>query len=296
MSVVDKRLRCVYNTAEVIPFDENSRFIIMSDCHRGQGNTGDNFTPNQTLHFAALEYYYRNGYSYIELGDGDELWENRKIQPIIEVHSDVFWIMSKFYDENRLRMLYGNHDIVKRRRNMARKEFKNFYCEGSECKLFPGIEMPEGLVLEDIKSKRKILLVHGHQGSFINDTIWPAARFLVRYFWRPLELVGFTAPTGAARNHNRQEAIERKLASYANHENVMLIAGHTHRPVYPKPGSGLYFNDGSCVHPRSITGIEINNRRIALVKWSVSSNEELNLYVERQIIAGPDCIDDFYLD
>lgn len=295
MSAVYRRLRCIYNTAEIIPFDERSKFIIMSDCHRGQGNTGDNFIPNQTLYFAALEYYYKNGYSYIELGDGDELWENRKIQPIIEVHSDIFWIMSKFYDENRLRMLYGNHDIVKKRKHMAKSGFKNFYCEGSECTLFPGIEMPEGLVLEDIKTKRKILLVHGHQGSFLNDTIWPAARFLVRYFWRPLELIGFTAPTGAARNHNRKEAIEKKLSSYANNEQIMLITGHTHRPVYPKPGTGLYFNDGSCVHPRSITGIEINNRKIALVKWSVSASEDLNLYVERRIIEGPDNIDDFYI-
>ena len=27
-----------------------------------------------------LEYYYRNGYTYIELGDGEELWENRKLR------------------------------------------------------------------------------------------------------------------------------------------------------------------------------------------------------------------------
>ena len=76
----------------------------------------------------------------------------------------------------------------------------------------------------------------------------------------------------------------------------MLIAGHTHRPAYPKPGTGLYFNDGSCVHPRSITGIEIENRKISLVKWSVSSDENLNLYVERRILEGPNCIDEFYID
>lgn len=288
MSAVAKRLRCVYNTAEVIPFDECSKFIIMSDCHRGQGNTGDNFLPNQILQFAALQYYYNNGYTYIELGDGDELWENRKIQPIISTHTDIFWIMSKFYDENRLHMLYGNHDIVKRRKHLADKAFNNFYCDSAECKLFPGIQMPEGLILEDIKTKKKILLVHGHQGSFLNDTIWPAARFLVRYFWRPLELIGFTAPTGAARNHSKKETIEKKLASFANTNHIMLIAGHTHRPAYPKPGAGLYFNDGSCVHPRSITGIEIDNRKIALVKWSVATNADLNLYVERQILEGPD--------
>lgn len=296
MSTVEKRLQSVYNRAEVIPFDESSKFIIMSDCHRGQGNTGDNFLPNQTLHFAALEYYYKNGFTYIELGDGDELWENRKIQPIITAHSDIFWIMSKFYDENRLHMLYGNHDIVKRRKQLTSKEFKDFYCDSKECKmpLFPGINIPEGLILEDIKTKEKILLVHGHQGSFLNDTIWPVARFLVRYFWRPLELIGFTAPTGAARTHSKKEAIEMKLSEYARSKQLMLIAGHTHRPAYPQPGTGFYFNDGSCVHPRSITGIEISNRQISLVKWSVSAREDLSLYAERQVLEEPKNISDFY--
>ena len=296
MSALKRRLRCIYNTAEVIKFDENSKFIIMSDCHRGQGNTGDNFLPNQVLHFAALEYYYKNGYTYIELGDGDELWENRKIQPIIEAHSDIFWIMSRFYDEERMHMIYGNHDIVKKRRQLANKEFCSFYCDSCECKLFPGIQPAEGIILEDKNTKKKIMLVHGHQGSFLNDTIWPVARFLVRYVWKPLELIGFTVPTGAARTHNRKETIEKKLMEYANSQNIMLIAGHTHRPAYPKPGTGLYFNDGSCVHPKSITGIEIDNKKIWLVKWTVSADQNLNLYVARSVLEGPNNIADFYID
>lgn len=287
------RMQRAYNCAEVVPFDKNSKFIIMSDCHRGQGNTGDNFLPNQILHFAALEYYYKNGFTYIELGDGDELWENRKIEPIVTTHSDIFWIMSKFYADNRLYMLYGNHDIVKKRRQLANKEFSSFYCNGNECTLFPEIRIPESVILRNADNGKEILLVHGHQGSFLNDTIWHIARFLVRYFWRPLELVGFTAPTGAARTHQRKEAIEKKLSSYADSRNLMLIAGHTHRPAYPRPGEGLYFNDGSCVHPRSITGIEIENGRIALVKWSVSARENMSLYVERTILEGPEDIEKF---
>lgn len=289
-----RRLSSVYKAAQVIPFNKSSKFIIMSDCHRGQGNTGDNFLPNQTLHLAALEYYYKNGFTYIELGDGDELWENRKIQPIISAHSDIFHIMAKFYDNNRLYMLYGNHDIVKHRKQLADKEFSSFYCDSSECKLFPGIEMHEGLILEDTRTKKQILLVHGHQGSFLNDTAWPVARFLVRYFWRPLELIGFTAPTGAARTHSRKEIIEKKLAAYAASSQTMLIAGHTHRPAYPRPGSELYFNDGSCVHPMSITGIEIANGQITLVKWSVTANDNFDLYVERRILEGPENICDFF--
>ena len=32
-----------------------------------------------------------------------------------------------------------------------------------------------------------------------------------------------------------------------------------------------FFNDGSCVHPRSITGIEIENGEISLIKWEIST-------------------------
>lgn len=62
----------------------------MSDCHRGIGTSSDNFLKNQHLFFAALKYYYKRGYTYIELGDGDELWENRSMKNIVEVHDEVF--------------------------------------------------------------------------------------------------------------------------------------------------------------------------------------------------------------
>ena len=54
-------------------------------------------------------------------------------------------------------------------------------------------------MLKNTDINKNILLVHGHQGSFLNDTAWPLARFLVRYVWKPLEMVGFQQPTGAGR-------------------------------------------------------------------------------------------------
>lgn len=123
----EKRLEQAHAKAEVIPFDETSRFIIMSDCHRGQGNAGDNFLPNQNLFFGALEYYYKKGFSYIELGDGDELWENRSLRTIIEEHSDAFWMMKRFYDDNRLYMRYGNHDMVKKKRGYTDRHCSSYY-------------------------------------------------------------------------------------------------------------------------------------------------------------------------
>ncbi len=62
-----------------VPFYSSSRFVLISDCHRGCGNHNDNFLKNQNLYFAALNYYYEKEFSYVELGDGDELWENRSL-------------------------------------------------------------------------------------------------------------------------------------------------------------------------------------------------------------------------
>lgn len=269
----------------------------MSDCHRGQGNAGDNFLPNQILFYGALEYYLQNGFTYIELGDGDELWENRRMKPIVEVHSDAFWMLSNFYKDNRLYMLYGNHDIIKKRKGYMSRHCDSYYCENTkkDIPLLEGIDVLEGLILENKERKERIFLVHGHQGDFLNDTIWPVARFLVRYVWRKLELIGFLDPTGAGRPYKRKEKIEKRIASFSKEINQIVIAGHTHRPVFPMPEEGLYFNDGSCVHPRCITGIEIEKNEISLIKWSVCIKEDRSLFVGREVLEGPVSITDYYL-
>ena len=51
-----------------------SKFVIMSDCHRGSGKTLEIIFWLK-IYFAALNDYYKKGFTYIELGDGDELWE-----------------------------------------------------------------------------------------------------------------------------------------------------------------------------------------------------------------------------
>ncbi|MCI8624362.1 MAG: serine/threonine protein phosphatase [Provencibacterium sp.] len=289
MYSVKTRLQETYRKSRTVFFDASSKFIIMSDCHRGQGNMNDNFMQNQQVYFGALRHYLRAGFTYIELGDGDELWENRGMEPVIEAHSDVFWLLSQFYQRGRLYLLYGNHDIVKSRRSFAVERCRHYYCEATRCcePLFPDITITEGLVLESRETGQKIFLAHGHQGDWLNDLLWPAARFLVRYIWGPLEAIGFTAPTGAGRAREKREMVEQELAAYAQLQGRILIAGHTHRPVFSRPGKGLYFNDGSCVHPRCITGLEIENNHISLVKWAVATRDDQLLYVARELLEGP---------
>jgi len=49
----------------------------------------------------------------------------------------------------------------------------------------------------------------------------------------------------------------------------------------------LLFNDGSCVHPRSITGIEIENGAISLIKWQIATNDDGVLHIVRIPLEGP---------
>lgn len=73
------RIRHAFENAPVFPMNARMRYVLFSDCHRGDGSSNDNFLKNQNLYFTALRHYYDRGYIYIELGDGDELWENRKM-------------------------------------------------------------------------------------------------------------------------------------------------------------------------------------------------------------------------
>ncbi len=291
-----KRISRVYESAERIYFDDSSKFIFMSDCHRGDGSWADSFSKNQNIFFAALSHYFKDGYTYVEIGDGDELWENRKMGDIIEEHSDVFWILQRFYDRERFYMIYGNHDMVKKDSKFIRKNLYYYlrHRDGKIIPLFENIKVHEGLVLKHREDDCEILLLHGHQVDFLNNNIWKIARFLVRYFWKPLENFGVNDVTRTAKNYKKKNRVAKKLARWVKKEKKILIAGHNHRPVFPHTGELPYFNDGSCVHPRCITGIEITDGNIQLIKWSVKSRKAGELFIGKDMLAGPVKIKNFY--
>jgi predicted phosphodiesterase len=283
-----------FESAAQIPFDDSSRIVLMSDCHRGDESWADDFSRNQHIYFAALTHYYDKNYTYIELGDGDELWKNKRFSDIASVHGDVFWLLSRYFNEGRFYSIFGNHDIVKDRRIVERRRYSYFdEFENREILLFDDITHHEGLVLRHTVTDGKIFLVHGHQADYVNYRMWRLSRFLVRYFWRPLELYGINDPTSASKNNEKKESVEKKLIKWVTENNQMLIAGHTHRPMFPEPGEPPYFNDGCCVHPRSITAIEIAEGRIVLVKWEVKTRKDGSLFVGREVLAGPRELKDY---
>ena len=74
---------------------------------------------------------------------------------------------------------------------------------------------------------------------------------------------------------------------------MITIVGHTHRPRFPWPGDVPFFNDGSCVHPRSITGIEIEDGTISLIKWQIATKDDGTLQIVRFLLEGPQKLIDY---
>lgn len=265
----EKRITNAFKNAPVLPIYTSSKLALISDCHRGSGNSNDNFLKNRNLYLAALTYYYERGYTYIELGDGDELWENRNFQQIYEIHSDVFQLLYSFFRKKRLYMIYGNHDMIKKEQPLS-LEFP-FY---------------EGIILKDCCFNTSLYLTHGHQADTLNSVFWKLSRFLVRYAWKPLEQFGVLDPTSAAKNYSVKEKTEKRLERWALQNQATIITGHTHRPVLDSKRTH-YCNTGSCVHPAGITCIEIINSSLFLVKWNMEIKEDLSLYVARTVLNGP---------
>ena len=291
-----KRISNIFESAIQVPFDDTSRIVFMSDCHRGDGGHADEFRKNRPIYQAALMHYYNENYTYMEIGDGDELWENKDYYEIIHANGGIFKQLSSFYKEERLYFIYGNHDLVKKNNDYVKDNLYGYYSEHRKhnIPLFENLKIHEGIVLYHRITKDKILLIHGHQVDFINNELWRLSRFLVRYLWKPLNYYGINDPTRTAKNYKKKNKVDRMLLKWVSNNKHMLIAGHSHRPIFPEIGQLPYFNDGSSVHPSCITAIEIIAGQIRLVKWSMKARDDGTLFVGRDLLAGPSVIREYF--
>ena len=226
----DRRLNLAYSRAKRIAIDDKSKVVLFSDCHRGRGNNADGFAKNQKLYYTALAHYYRHGFTYIELGDGDELWEERHMRDIKGEYDHIFGLLAVLYQEGRFHMLYGNHDMVKRREKWVRENLWEYRPRSRDTPvpLFP-----------DITVEESILLVH-------------------------------------------TQTVEKRLLQWGERSRIAVVAGHTHRPSFPRGVRAGYLNTGSCVHTRYITALEISAGVMALVKWEVAVREDGVLYITKE--------------
>lgn len=276
-----------------------TKLIVMSDMHRGDGSGADDFAQNSLIYRCALQYYLENDFTYIELGDAEELWENDNFDQIYITHTPVYELLAKFHapDPGKTRYLkvWGNHDL---------------YWKDNEAvyqSLFPGIQIYEGIILNDT-----ILMIHGHQADHkCTGEIAAVSKFFVHNFWTELQRLGAKDPTRAATNPGLCNEVDERLHEWATHNDrgiATIIAGHTHRAVFENLSiterryleskvktdgvkienqpDASYFNTGSCVHPLSITGLEISLEdatSVALIEWCHAYTAD-KLFIKRTIL------------
>ncbi len=291
----DKRLTNAYKNAKLEYFDNNSKYIFFSDIHRGDDSASDVFARNQNVFVHALDYYYNNDYVYVELGDGDDMWEHAKYKHIRYAHSDVFIVMKKLYDKGRLILMYGNHNIYLKDPKFVRKNLFYYFDEYNKnmTDLFRGITPQEALVLKHKDTKQELFIVHGHQGDLFNDKFWYLSMLTLRYFWRYLHVVGFTNPASPSKNAYKRHKIERRYKKWIRLHKKILVCGHTHRARFPKKGELPYFNTGCCIHTKKITGIEILNGKILMVDWRIRAEDNGVLKIVRTVVRGPVPLENF---
>lgn len=95
----------------VISFDiTKNRFIIFSDQHKGRRNGADDFIQAEPNYLAALDHYYQEGYFFINLGDSEELWEN-SLWKVKKKNKATFEAEKKFMEMERSVKVFGNHDL-----------------------------------------------------------------------------------------------------------------------------------------------------------------------------------------
>lgn len=290
-----RRFENAYKTARKIGFDDSRPLVFMSDVHRGDNSIGDEFGQNKLIYYHALQYYYEDGFTYVEVGDGDELWETPNYKYIRSAHPEIFELLRKFLEEDRLIMLYGNHNSQIKRREYVEKNMSSDYDDflGTDVDILPGIRPCGSLILRYVRTGQEIFVMHGHQGEIFNDYLSPFAMFIVKYIWRFVHRLGFKYAASPARNRFKRAGEEKKLIKWIRDKNFLLICGHTHRPRLSQPSEGRYFNCGCCIHPRGITSIEVVYGEIALVHWTVHTRRDGMVYVKRNTIKGPENIADY---
>ena len=251
-AIADRRLTEAFQRARRVLFDDASRFILFSDCHRGDRGPTDAFAPNASLFQHALTDYYDAGFTYIEVGDGDELWKNPRFESVRSAHRETFDLLDRFDRRGRLHLVLGNHDIQGKQRYRMKKG---------------NLVAHEGLILQHRETDQEIFVVHGHQGDPKSDRFYVVARLLVRHIWRRLQLLGIGRGPGKPVENRDRVTIRQRITEWVEANCQMVICGHTHMPAFPLSNEALYFNTGSCIYSNAMTGLEIVGGEIGLVKW-----------------------------
>ncbi len=287
----------------IISFEaKEGRFIIFSDQHKGAKNGADDFAKAEPNYIAALHHYNQNEFHLINLGDCEELWEN-SIAEVKKFNQRSFESESKFMERYAMTKIFGNHDLFWDNDPLSGSQLKSLY--QTEVNVYEGVLLETEIAGRSFAiycthghqgdaqsdgnwfSKFFVSNVWGPLQSYLsinpntpscNDHLKTTHNQMM-YEWSSkqkdlLLITGHThQPVFESLTH--VERLYRKLAT-ARGENkadevraleseIKLRQYVTDNYLSVKP---TYFNSGCCCfNDGDITGIEIADGMIRLIKW-----------------------------
>ncbi|WP_205508545.1 metallophosphoesterase [Longitalea arenae] len=305
----------------IVPFDLSSgRFIILSDEHKGAGDWADDHRLAEKNYLNALDYYYNNAFHLINLGDCEELWEN-KPEIVMEKNMAGFKAELRFLQADKYYRVFGNHDLQWKFDIPRNRYLKPVF--GDKLVVY------EGLLLTTTYNNRlySILCTHGHQGDQKSDGN-AFSTWFVAAIWTPLQR--FLEISVNSTSDSFELVDKHNIMMYewsATQKDLLFISGHTHKPVFAsldhierltkqlekarteKDTTAIqnieaelekrkaeyagkqfhktmvipsYFNTGCCCFADGdITGIEIEGDNIRLVKWKEENGQSHRVILEQ---------------
>lgn len=204
------------------------RVVILSDHHRGVRDGADDFRRCERAYNAALAHFLESGHDLILLGDVEELWEC-DARDVIASYPRTYALEAEFASRGRYRRMWGNHD--EEWRDLKHVEDHRDALGGAGAIVREGIRLQ---VLQDGSELGELFLVHGHQGTDDSERFAWLSRLVVRKIWRPLQRRLGIASTTPSRDWDLRERHDEAMFAWARSapERPVVIAGHTHRPVF----------------------------------------------------------------
>lgn len=304
-----------------IPFDlSTGKFIIFSDEHKGARDLADDFRLAEKNYLNALDYYFKNGFQFINLGDCEELWEN-KPDIVMEKNKAGFQAEMRFLQQDRYYRIFGNHDLQWKFEFPRMRFLKPVF--GDTLKIY------EGILLTTSYNNRQysIFCTHGHQGDQKSDGN-AFSTWFVAAIWTPIQR--FLEISTNSTSDSFELVDKHNVIMYewsATQKDLLFISGHTHKPVFASldhierltkqlekanakqdreaiqnleaelekrkaeyAGKQFhktmvvpsYFNSGCCCFADGdITGIEIEEDNIRLVKWKEENGQFHRIVLEQ---------------
>ncbi|MBN2304194.1 MAG: hypothetical protein JXQ72_06950 [Anaerolineae bacterium] len=249
---------------------DRHRYVIFSDSHRSDRTPGsDDFLPNEETYCEALRYYLDGDYRLALNGDVEEGWK-ADYDTILESYAHSAYALERQFaarGEGHYLRTYGNHDVDWANPAIVNRHLSHFFDRP--------VRVHSGIMLGD-----RVFITHGHQGDLCSDRMIWISRRVIRHLWKPVQSFLHLSMARAATNSRVRSKRDRTLSAWARANRLLVIAGHTHRPLLaPNPDSEPepsphYMNDGCCVHRDGITGLEIDRGTIRLVQWHRPTRSE----------------------